>query len=492
MDSAGKQAQRAPRPRAPTLSASPCRGAPRRARCDPTSAPRTLRPSGRTTLVLRRPWARSSPGTADSKPTCPPSSARTALHRARCVPHQPLFHCAAPLGAVFARCAALGRAAHQAQQVPHPRALLPSASPCRVTLHRAPRAFTPAAPSARCLWARHFPTALPSGAQLARRCRVHTLLRRHDAWCDHASTNLRGHLDHPRSRVFHPVASQSYLFILGTVGVQSCQVLTQTNITRGGTQRHAPRRSSRASAWLWRASRRVSSLTSCLGRHSVPHPTALTTHRRMALAGALARIFIHVTPGAAICASPTALITHQRMALAGALARIFIHITPGAALCATPHGAHHAPAHGPGGRTGAYFPHITPGAALCAAPHGAHHAPAHGPGGCAGAYLHSHHAWGGTLCHAPRRSSRTSAWPRQARRRVSSFTSRQGRHSVPRPSALITHQRMALAGAQGVSSFTSRLGRHSVPRPTALITHQRIALTGAFGAYSIYPVAIPY
>jgi hypothetical protein len=76
---------------------------------------------------------------------------------------------------------------------------------------------------------------------------------------------------------------------------------------------------------------------------------------------------------------PKALNTHQRMALAGAQARIFIHITPGAALYVTPHGAHHAPAHGPGGR--------------------------------AGAYLHTHRAGSGNLCHAPRRSSHTSAGP---------------------------------------------------------------------------------
>ena len=137
---------------------------------------------------------------------------------------------------------------------------------------------------------------------------------------------------------------------------------------------------------------------------------------------------------------PTALITHQRMALAGAQARIVIHITPGAALCAAPNGAHHAPAHCPGGR--------------------------------AGAYRHSHHAWGGNLCHAPRRSSRTSAWPWRARWREFSFTSRLGRHSVPRPSALITHERMALAGAlarifihntPGVALCATPLGAHHAP-----------------------------
>ena len=50
---------------------------------------------------------------------------------------------------------------------------------------------------------------------------------------------------------------------------------------------------------------------------------------------------------------PTALTTHQRMAMTGAQARNFIHITPGAAIYVTPHGAHHAPAHGPSGRAGA-------------------------------------------------------------------------------------------------------------------------------------------
>jgi hypothetical protein len=103
-DSADKQAQRAPRPRTPTLSASPHRVALRRARCDPTPAPIFLRPSGRATLVLRRPRARNSLGTTGSEPTCPPSSAGTALHRARCVPRQPLLPALPPGRGLLSLC----------------------------------------------------------------------------------------------------------------------------------------------------------------------------------------------------------------------------------------------------------------------------------------------------------------------------------------------------------------------------------------------------
>ena len=141
-------------------------------------------------------------------------------------------------------------------------------------------------------------------------------------------------LSHPRSRVFYPVASQSYLFILGYGGGRAAKYshehtarrvssLTSLHHAWRGTLRHAPWRSSRTSAWPWRARRRVSSFTSRLARHSMPRPTAL--------------------------------ITHQRTALTGVQARISIYIAPGAALYATPHGAHHAPAHYPGGRFGANF-----------------------------------------------------------------------------------------------------------------------------------------